>query len=280
MHSTQKVTDVKKRSTRQGDPVDAEDLIRRLNAYLAEQEVKASRSWDLRIRRPLARRGQVKCGQKSPSTSENIKATTMAGSNTSMMNLISQPILRYQRHTENKTCELKRNSDYQNSLESTTHQSAQSRMRYRRNKYQLKDPKSYQGHDEDSDENFYSPKRIFHIHTRHGHKSRLGWKSGQTSSEATTEDSRNSNEMCRQDTDNQIWLTQEQNPHRIRKTTSHLGKKWDWAFVSPSKRISRDYSLDKTSVETTEILPSEVGSRSKQKIRSSLMALFRRNSSN
>ncbi|POS84774.1 hypothetical protein EPUL_002713 [Erysiphe pulchra] len=279
MHSTQKVIDGKKRSTRQGDPVDAEDLVRRLNAYLAEQEAKASRSWEMRIRRPLGRRGQTKCGQESSSTSDNIKRTVIAGSNPGMTNLISQPKIRCQRHLENKTCELKRNLNHENDLESITYQSTQSRMRYRRNQYHLRDLKSYEGHDEDSDENFYSPKRIFRIHTRLSHKSRHGWKSGQASSEATTEDSRNSNEMCRPDMDNPSWLAQEQNYHRMRKTTSHLGKKWDWAFVTSSKRISRDYSLDKTSVETNEILSSEAVPRSSQKIRNSFMALFRRNSS-
>ncbi|RKF62594.1 hypothetical protein OnM2_032049 [Erysiphe neolycopersici] len=273
MHSAQKPTEVKKRSIRQSDPVDAEDLIRRLNAYLAEQEAKATKSWDLRIRRPLGRRGQDKGGQKSSSTSDGIKTNTMAGNNPDMVNLTSQPIMRNQRHLENKTCDLKRNS------ENITHQSTQSRMRHIRNQYLIRNHKSYKGHDEDSDENFYSPKRVLHIHTRLSFKSRRGWKSGQTSSEATTEDSRNSNEMCRQDIDNPIWLAQEQNSHRIRKTTSHLGKKWDWAFVTPSKMTSRDYSLDKTSVETTEILPSEAVARSRQKIRNSFMALFRRNSS-
>ncbi|KAI6249676.1 hypothetical protein HI914_01377 [Erysiphe necator] len=279
MHTTQKVAEFTKRPTRQGDPVDAEELIHRLNAYLAEEELKASRSWDLRFRRSRSRRDKKKCTQKSPSTSENTTATSTIRSNPGVMNLISYPILKYQRHMENKTYEQKRNPDHPKGLEPNTLHSTQSHMRSRRNQYNLGNFKSSQGNDENSDGVTNSPKRIFHIHTLLRHKSGRGLKSSQTSSETTTEDSRNSNEIYRPDTDNSIWLSQEKNSREIRNKSSQRGKKWDWTFAPPSKRISTDYSLDKTSVETTEIFPLDSMPGSKQKIRNGFVAFFRRNSS-
>lgn len=276
MQSTQRSVEVKKKIQKQGDPVDAEELTRRLTAHLAEQKLKANSNrngeidgarWDL--------------DNKSDLHESGVSAPVLGGTSIKqdarrVIHKISEPLLKYQRQFENRFNGATRHKNPRKRSCSFSQHSMDSVVAFERDRDQW-EHNVFLAKGADVEKNFYrTAKRDFNIrHLFLG--SRAGCRNMKIQNQAliTTDSgtSRNSNEIRHDKKNNANWLSQNRVDCRKMETSAQVLKKIEVNWVYEGKETPRKPSMNDISVGVTDISPSG----SKPGFRETVVALFRKN---
>lgn len=281
-----KIADRKNRSEKQGGPVDADELSRRLAAHLAEQNLKAYKRYNVKKRNPTSTRDRgnhnnrdynsTDASSLSESTTTGPTSTTSTCISSRTTNKFSRPLFGYQSHGKKLKNEAKTHVEYETNRD---RHAPKSDTKFCKSQDHWKDHSSVELYEENLKKKLYQPmRRIFHLQTALRRKPAYVSTSEQMSSSSRedTPDWRYSKGAYKRPNKSKIiCLGKEQEAHNVKGRLFCPSEKRDPGIASLSKRESMSTSSNEASHTNLDTSPSSYGSW--KSFRHSVLTIFRRN---